>query len=173
MAADLGALSALARVLDSLGIHWVLVGALAANRYRLAVRMTADVDLLLADLGPGLPALRAALEADGWVVRLANPAGEILRLRHARLGAADLMTAGTDYQHEAIARARTERLGDEPVRILSPEDVIVHKLIAGRTQDVADIEAVLASGISFDEAYVERWAQFWEVADLWARLRSS
>jgi hypothetical protein len=169
------ALSALAAVLDRLGIRWVLIGALAANRYRVSTRLTQDVDLLLADAGPGSMELERALTAAGWSVRQASPAGEVLRLRHLEHGAADLMIAGTRYQEEAIARARLEPLGGGPQRVLvlAPEDVIVHKLIAGRTQDLADVEAILAAKAPLDEAYVERWAAFWEVLELWQRLRGA
>jgi hypothetical protein len=39
-------------MLGGLGIRWVLIGALAANRYRASPCLTGDVDLLLADAGP-------------------------------------------------------------------------------------------------------------------------
>ena len=105
-------------------------------------------------------------------MRRATPGGEILRLRHEELGAADLIVAATDYEGVAIARARQERLGvGGDVLVLAPEDVIVLKLIAGRAQDVADIEAILAAKPSLDETYVEQWAEFWGVLDLWRRLR--
>jgi len=127
------ALEALASLLDRLGIHWMLIGALAANRYRITTRLTQDVDLLLADVGPGLAILERALGDAGWSLRRALPGGEILRLRHRELGAADLIVAGTDYERGALARAREERLGDaQEVRIAAPEDVIVLELIAGR-----------------------------------------
>jgi predicted nucleotidyltransferase len=166
------ALDDLATVLDGLGIRWVLIGALAANRYRVSPRLTADVDLLLAESGHALETLEAALEDAGWAVRRASPAGEVLRLRHARFGAADLLIAGTEYQREAIERARVESVGHRAIRILRIEDVIVHKLIAGRTQDRADIEAILAAGSALDDAYVERWAAFWDVLAEWNRVRS-
>jgi hypothetical protein len=167
------ALEALGRLLDGLGIRWVLIGALAANRYRITTRLTQDVDLLLADLGPGLEGLEAALATAGWSVRRATPGGEILRLRHVELGAADLIVAATEYERMALARAREESLGPAArVRVLTPEDVIVLKLIAGRTQDLADVEAILAARPSLDEAYLERWAEFWEVLDAWRRLRA-
>jgi hypothetical protein len=170
---EASALRALGKLLDTLGIRWVLAGALAANRYRSAVRLTAQFDLLLADLGPGLAGLRAALTDAGWEVRVASPGGEVLRLRHTRFGAADLMIAGTDYQRQALERSRLETLSDSlSVRVLSPEDVIVHKLIAARNQDLADIEAILSSQIPLDEEYVQTWAKFWEVTALWQRTRA-
>ena len=168
------ALEALGRLLDGLGIRWVLIGALAANRYRITTRLTQDVDLLLAGAGPGLERLQRELATAGWAVRRAAPGGEILRLRHPELGIADLIVAETEYEAVAISRARAEPLGSgPPVLVLAPEDVIVLKLIAGRAQDVADIEAILAAKPTLDERYIEEWAAFWSVLDLWRRLRSS
>lgn len=165
------ALAELAAVLDRLGIRWVLIGALAANRYRVAPRLTADVDLLIEHAGD-LAALERALEREGWTVRRSTPEAEVLRLRHPALGLADLLVAGTAYQHEAIERARRERVGDVDLLVLRAEDVIVHKLIAGRTQDHADIEAIVEAGAPLDEAYVERWADYWDVLAEWRRLRA-
>lgn len=165
------AIKALGNLLSGLGIVWVLIGALAANRYRTSPRLTQDVDLLLEDAGPGLEALESALREAGWQVQRASPEGELLRLRHAELGVADLMLSGTDYQREAIRRARTEPIGpDASARVLRAEDVIVHKLIAGRRQDLADIEAILAAKVALDEGYIETWAERWEVLDLWREL---
>ena len=47
----------------------------------------------------------------------------------------------------------------------------MHKLIAGRHRDLADIEAILETGRPLDEAYLERWAEYWEVLDRWRTLR--
>lgn len=85
------------------------LGALAANRYRSAPRLTLDAGLLLADFGPGLETV---------------------------------------------------------------EDVIVHELMASRFQDLGDIEAILASKPEFDEAYVERWPECWNVTATWRQLRT-
>ena len=82
------------------------------------------------------------------------------------------MFAGTDYQHEAIRRARQESFDDgASARVLTAEDVIVHKLIAGRTQDIADIEAILAAKLPLDEDYIEQWATYWDVLSYWRSLR--
>jgi hypothetical protein len=104
------ALDSIATVLDRLQVPWVLIGALAANRYRNSPRLTQDVDVLIDAPGARLAELETALRS------------------------------------------------------------IIHKLIAGRFQDAADIEAILAAHPALDEAYVERWVQFWEVTDAWQRL---
>lgn len=51
---------------------------------------------------------------------------------------------------------------------LSDSDTSTRReLIAGRYQDLADIEAILDAGVAVDASYVERWAEFWEVLDRW------
>ncbi len=165
------AIAALAAILGRLGITWVVMGAVAANRYRRDVRLTGDVDLLLADYGPGLDVMEGALHDAGWSIQRGTPDGAILRLRHRAFGAADIVLAETDYQREAIRCARTESSGSGDVRVLRLEDVLVHKLIAGRPRDLADIEDILAGGLAFEAGYVERWAEYWDVLALWHDLR--
>lgn len=164
--------AAVGAILDRLGIGWTLMGAVAANRYRREVRLMGDVDLLIASHGPGLTAFEAAFAAAGWTVRRGTPDGAVLRLQHETLGAADLVLAETDYQREALARARTETIEEgAQVPVLRAEDVVVHRLIAGRPRDLDDIAEILATRRPLDESYVERWAVYWEVLDLWRRLR--
>jgi hypothetical protein len=167
------AVSALADVLDALSIRWALIGALAANRYRVSPRSTQDVDLLLANTGVGLEALEAALRGSGWEVLRANAEADLLRLRHGEFGVADLLIAGTEYQQEALRRAHLEPLGSGPaIPVLTVEDVIIHKLIAGRSQDIADIEAILKSAPTLDHGYLDAWTRFWEVEKRWADVRA-
>jgi len=70
------ALSHLAQVLDSMSIRWALIGALAANRYRLSPRLTNDIDLLLADSGGTPGKLESTLALAGWSVQRADASGE-------------------------------------------------------------------------------------------------
>ena len=167
-------LAALDALLAELGIQWVVIGGVAANLYRRKTRLTGDVDLLLAaNASDRVAQLEEALSARGWSVRRATPVGDILRMHHAALGWADLQIAGTEYQRAAIERAHPTTLSDAlVVRALSPEDLIIHKLIAGRPKDIGDIDALLEAGVAFDEAYIEHWAAIWEVTELWRRLRS-
>jgi predicted nucleotidyltransferase len=165
--------SELSRALRELGVRWVLIGAVAANLYRRQTRLTADVDLLLADVGTDVDRLESAFRDRGWRVRRATPVGDVLRMQHAIYGSVDLQIAGTDYQREAIRRARIEALpGGIEVAVLRVEDVLIHKLIAGRNRDLDDIESILESGVALDEAYLDRWIEIWEVRERWSALRA-
>jgi predicted nucleotidyltransferase len=169
----LDAVEALARVLAALGIRWVVIGAVAANVYRRQTRLTGDVDLLLADAGTDVGNVETAFRASGWTVRRATPDGDVLRMKHPAFGDVDLQLAGTDYQREAIQRSHVEQLSPGiQAAVLSVEDVIIHKLIAGRSRDIDDIESILESAVRIDETYLAHWAVIWEVTERWAALRS-
>ncbi len=165
------ALESLARILDGLGIEWMLFGALAANLYRAETRLTGDTDVLVASAERG--ELELALRSAGWEVFRATPDGSLLRVRHATFGIADLVFSGTDYERVAIGRSRREELTPGLIiRVPTPEDVVVFKLIAGRAKDLADIESVLDANCVLDEGYIEQWAAEWDVAERWRLLRS-
>lgn len=146
---------------EALGLEPVLIGALAAQRYRLAPRSTTDVDFLVRRLGD----LVASTRADGFEVSvMAEPEGDpyvaFIRGRGVKV---DVLVAETEYQEVALDRAVDG--------VLTVEDVLVHKLLAGRPRDRDDIASILATGRPFDEAYVARWAEVWGVGDLWAEVR--
>jgi hypothetical protein len=165
------ALESLARILDGLGIEWMLFGALAANLYRAETRLTGDTDVLVASAERD--GLDAALRSAGWEAFRATPDGSLLRVRHATFGIADLVFSGTDYERGAIGRSRREELAPGLIiRVPTPEDVVVFKLIAGRAKDLADIESVLDANRVLDEGYIEQWAAEWDVAERWRLLRS-
>jgi len=124
--------------------------------YRAAPRPTEDVDFLVAWHGD----LVQGLLAEGFDVRPFEDQGEVHLVRARRTdGAADLIVATTDYQRLALDRAVEH--------VLTVEDVLVHKLIAGRPRDRDDIESILSTGIDFDRGYVEHWAEEWGVTDRW------
>jgi len=147
--------------LEALGLEPVLIGALAAGRYRLAPRATTDVDFLVRRLGD----LVGAMERDGFSVDVMAEPGEepyvaFIRGKGVRV---DVLVAETDYQREALDRAVDG--------VLTVEDVLVHKLLAWRPRDRDDVASILATGRPFDEGYVARWAEMWGVADRWAAAR--
>lgn len=148
-------------LLRSLGFEAVLIGALAANVYRLGPRLTTDVDFLTRSL----VGLAEAMEAEGFEVHTIAEPGEEPYVAYIRGSGirVDVMAAQTDYQLEAIGRARGG--------VLTVEDVIIHKLIAWRARDRDDVDQILAAGHALDEAYLEHWIAAWRVEDRWREAR--
>jgi hypothetical protein len=82
--------------------------------------------------------------------------------------------SGAEYQEGAIARTSSETIaGGQAVPVLAIEDVLLHKLIAGRFQDLADVEAILAARPPLDRGYLMPWIACWELQDAWTRIPGS
>lgn len=147
--------------LDALGLDAVLIGALAAARYRLEPRLTTDVDFL----ARRLDGLVEAMTEDGYDLRvMAEPGGEpyVVFIRGKGIKV-DVLLAETEYQLAALDRAVDGAI--------TAEDVIVHKLLAWRSKDIGDIESILIAGHPLDTDYVDHWAEVWEVTDRWDEVR--
>lgn len=69
----------------------------------------------------------------------------------------DLIFSFTPYELEAIRRAVAVIFDEVEVRFASAEDLIIHKLVAGRPRDIEDVSGVLARKPSLDDAYILRW----------------
>ena len=71
----------------------------------------------------------------------------------------DFILADSEYLRTALVRRRLVAFGSLQVPILTVEDLIVLKTVAGRLQDQADLEKIRARqkelGVDWD--YVERW----------------
>lgn len=77
----------------------------------------------------------------------------------------DLLLAETEYQRLTMRRAVKG--------VLTPEDAIVHKLIAGRSLDLDDITSILAAGCELDVAYIGEHADAWGVHERWNQIRGT
>ena len=78
----------------------------------------------------------------------------------------DFLCAGTPFEHEALSRRRSLDVLGVASRIVAPDDLVIYKLIAGRPQDLADVDRLLRHGRSpEDEPRLRSWARAWEVED--------
>jgi hypothetical protein len=73
----------------------------------------------------------------------------------------DMILSNSPYEREAIARAQPTRFAGVDVRVASAEDLVIHKLIAGRPRDLEDARGVLLKNPSLDRSLVRRWLAEW------------
>jgi len=69
----------------------------------------------------------------------------------------DFIFSFSPYEKLAIERAREVRLGRTPVRFGSLEDVVIHKVIAGRPRDIEDVRSILLKNTNYDSGHIEKW----------------
>jgi len=150
--------------LDSHNIPYAVIGGLAVQEWGSA-RLTVDADLTVAaPLEDSESFVR--LITQKFPSRLADPLGMAGRTRMILVTASngvevDISLALPGYEDEVFRRAVA--LAIEPgktIRLCSAEDLIIHKAVAGRPQDVVDIEGVIIRQRGrLDTAYVRQWLE--------------
>ncbi len=162
---DFGRLiAALSRQLASRHIGFMLIGGQAVLLHG-APRLTEDIDLTLG-VGPeALPTIRAACLALGLDPIPADVDAFVRdtfvlpvrdRATHVRV---DLIFSTTPYERQAIARATHVAIGDVDVPFATAEDLLIHKLFAGRPRDLEDAVGVVRRRHGeLDWEYLRRWA---------------
>lgn len=69
----------------------------------------------------------------------------------------DLIFAGLPYEETALGRAKEVEIQGIGVRICSPEDLIIHKIISERPRDREDVEGIFRrQGTNLDFVYLDR-----------------
>jgi hypothetical protein len=76
----------------------------------------------------------------------------------------DFVFSFSEYERQAIERAEPVPMNGYPVRFASREDIIIHKIVAGRAIDMEDIKSILAKNRdAIHLEYVRHWlSQFGE-----------
>lgn len=128
-------------------------------------RLTEDIDVTLGVDPSRLPDVRAVCD----VLRL-DPLPQdveqfvrqtfVLPARHRDTALrVDFVFSSTPYERQAIARAVWVTLAGVSVPFATAEDLIIHKLFAGRAVDWEDALGVARrKARELDWSYIERWA---------------
>ena len=160
-----GLLARLTAVLDRREVPFMLIGGQAVLLHG-DPRLTQDVDVTLG-LGPerlgeivdacadiGLESLpediRGFVETTFVLPALDDTTG--IRV--------DLIFSNTPYEAQAIEHAIRVEICGERVPFVTAEDLIIHKLFAGRPRDLADAESVVRrKGPQLDWDYMREWTK--------------
>lgn len=134
--------------LASRGCSACLIGGLAVQRWG-EPRSTRDADLtVVVELGEEEPVIRALLGR--FRPRLDNALDFALRSRVVLIQSdagppVDIALGGLPFEHRVVERSTEYDFGaGSRLRTCSAEDLVVYKAFAGRDQDWADIDRILA-----------------------------
>jgi hypothetical protein len=166
------AIDRVAALFEQAGVAYAVIGAHAVNAW-IEPRLTADIDVTALLEADALARLEAAFAAAGMHVTHAEGRGLPSGPDFVRFGSVEgtvvveIQAAKTELQRTLIERAI---LSENGVRVATPEDLIVLKLIANRAKDQIDLLGLVALP-SLDWAYVEHRAAEWEVLPPLKRVR--
>jgi len=76
----------------------------------------------------------------------------------------DFIFSFTPYEQEAIKRARKIPLMEQEVCFASPEDVIIHKIFAGRPRDIEDAKTIILKNPGIDIKYIKTWLKAFDAS---------
>lgn len=164
------ALIATHELLEAAGAPHALCGGVAANLYRNEVRATTDVDFAVAVGAAQVVDLVRTFEAMGWQAEPFWRRGEQLRLTHDDLPRVDCVIATTDYERAAIDRSVPAVIEGHEINVLTAEDLIVFKLMAGRARDYEAVAAIInARRGRLDVNYIRGWLEQFGTPESWDR----
>ncbi len=142
-------LADLAAALTALRAPWYVFGAQAALIWG-RPRLTIDVDATVKLEGVDTDTLVLALSSHGFALRIEATREfvkqtRVLPMQHQRSGLPlDLVLAGPGLEDGFLERDIHVDVAGATIPVISPEDLIVTKILAGRAKDLEDIRGVLA-----------------------------
>lgn len=163
----------LARLLEDAEVQYALIGGHAVNAW-LEPRFTADIDVTIEAGVAQYRRLTKILQRAGFSIEFTEGADQASGPDFVRFTSPDpvavveFQSAKTKLQNSVIRRARIQK---GALRVATPEDLIVLKLIANRAKDQIDLVGLCALP-DLDWDYVERWAREWEVTALLSQFKS-
>ncbi|MBU6409235.1 MAG: hypothetical protein KGR98_02495 [Verrucomicrobia bacterium] len=132
---------------ESQGWSFCIIGGVAVQRWG-EPRQTRDVDLtLLSGFGGEEKIIEVWLRNHRF-----RPPGSmgmaltsrVLLLVDRRGTPVDVALGGIDFERRSIQRSSLWKIPDGALRTCSAEDLLVHKVFAGREQDWVDVRGILA-----------------------------
>jgi len=144
------------------GISYAIIGGIALQRWG-EPRFTRDVDItILVNLSNEKEILKKILSV--FSPRISNALEFAIKNRiclvQSKEGCEiDISLGITVYEEEVIHRTVDYHLrGENVIKICSAEDLIIHKAVAGRPQDLLDIESIfMRQGNNLDVKYIRKW----------------
>jgi hypothetical protein len=161
--------------LNRLKIPYALIGGLAVG-YWSEERFTKDIDLTIALSEKSWTKLKGFLENSSEIkIDSINKDADselpyLIRLQFKKYPF-DLIVSLTEFQSSLISRSIKISFLGSKLKIASPEDIVISKLLAWRSQDRVDLEKIVKGVSDLDFSYIEKWAKVWEIEDRWKEIK--
>ena len=161
-------LMTIVRTFNQMRLPYVVMGGMAVRAHAIP-RPTQDVDFTAALNRDQLPLFfQLVMDAgftvpesylSGWVDQVAGMPLVKLRMFLGQHGVdVDIFLAESDFQQSALSRRERCEVDEVSCDIVSPEDLILFKLIANRPRDLVDVADILFVQGQLDETYMRHWA---------------
>jgi predicted nucleotidyltransferase len=143
-------------------IPYMIIGGQAVLLYG-EPRLTKDIDITLGLGIEELPLITEAVTALGLKIETDDVESfvketMVLPVLEAKTGIrVDFVFSFTPYERQAIGRAPEVKFDNVPIRFAALEDVVIHKVFAGRARDIEDIKTILLKNPGYNKDYIKTW----------------
>lgn len=171
-------LRVLVRFFSSQKIKYVVLGGVAVSVYG-EPRLTGDIDVNILLGQNRIPELLKKFKKHGLSPvlarskKIARETG-VIPLRFTRggfPGRADIIIAQNVLEFNAIKRSRLRKINGMQVKLISPEDLIIHKIASQRSRDFEDLKGILIRQKGkLDKKYIRYWLKKIDRANRKSRL---
>jgi predicted nucleotidyltransferase len=155
-------LSKIAKALTDRTVPYMIIGGQAVLRYG-EPRLTKDIDVTLGLGLEGLQTIREVVTELALRILVEDPEAfvhktMVLPALDEETGIrVDFIFSFSEYERQAIDRAESVTLGNAAVRFASLEDVVIHKIVAGRPRDIEDVRSILLKNPQYETRYIDKW----------------
>ncbi len=153
----------IAQRLDEDKVPYMIIGGQAVLLYG-TPRLTRDIDITLGVDTDKFQLIEGICRKLGLKILPENPEDfaretKVLPAEEPELRIrVDFIFSFTEYEAQAISRTNEVVMSGYPVKFASCEDVIIHKMIAGRAVDEEDVRNILIKNKnSIDLKYIRGW----------------
>ena len=156
----------IAQAFHAANVPYMVIGGQAVLLYGES-RLTDDIDITLGLDSSQFNKIKNIVESIGFVSNVDEQfvlRTNVFPVLDTESGIRiDLIFSFTEYEREAIERATLYVIENTSVHFASIEDVIIHKIFAGRARDLDDVCGILIRNSVFDSSYIERWLRVFEI----------
>lgn len=155
-------LTKIANALARLRIGYMVIGGQAVLLYG-EPRLTRDIDITLGVGVEGFTQIISIVRELSLKILVDDPEAfvhktMVLPVAEDETGIrVDFIFSHSSYEQQAIARTRAVPFGQTAVNFASLEDVVIHKIIAGRGRDIDDVKSILLKNPGYDSDYITGW----------------
>ena len=160
-------LEELSRGLAGASIPYMVIGGQAVLLYG-EPRLTRDIDVTLGVGVEKLPDIILLASGLGWKILSDSPEPfvketMVLPCLDEKSGIrVDFIFSFSEYERQAMKRVKQVKIGQTSVRFASVEDLLIHKIVAGRPRDLEDVRTVILKNQNSDLSYIEKWLDVFE-----------
>jgi hypothetical protein len=172
---QLEVLTIVVRKLTSLGVEYMLSGSVAMNFYG-QPRMTRDIDIVVVIEEPEIHRFIQAFEGEFYiesetVLKEVLKKGMFNAIHNEYIIKIDfILRKDAQYDIVAFGRRRLVLVDDLEIYIISPEDLILNKLLWAKESNSEiqrkDVSNILVMTEDLDLDYLRKWSQQLDVATL-------